>query len=184
MSKIIEQEEITKMYDITIDSETFQTRHFLTRTEIEALFDTINVDQNPVSAETTLMAVMLSQFTNLHGFADEENIDVDYLNRYIVGNFFDEWLQASGLIRYYGAVWSMYLQTTAQRSIDAFKNEVMKRINDISADIDKATEGDITKELSDSLEVLKQAKADVDKTIHSNSKKNKAVPKAKEKTDE
>ena len=77
----------------------------------------------------------------------------------------------------------MYLQTTAQRSIDAFKNEVAKRINDISADIDKATEGDITKELSDSLEVLKQAKADVDKTIHSNSKKNKVTPKAKEKTD-
>ena len=77
----------------------------------------------------------------------------------------------------------MYLQTTAQRSIDAFKNEVMKRINDISADIDKATEGDITKELSDSIEVLKQAKADVDKTIHSNSKK-KVIPKAKEKTDD
>ena len=183
MSKIIEQEEITKMYDITIGSETFQTRRFLTRTEIEALFDTINVDQNPVSAETTLMVVMLSQFTNLHGFADEENIDVDYLNRYIVGNFFDEWLQVSGLIRYYGAVWSMYLQTTAQRSIDAFKNEVMKRIDDIGADIDKATKGDITKELSDSLEVLKQAKADVDKTIHSNNnKKNEVIP--KEKTDE
>ena len=118
MSKIIEQEDIEKMYDITIGSETFQTRHFLTRTEIEALFDTINVDQNPVSAETTLMAVMLSQFTNLHGFADEENIDIDYLNRYIVGNFFDEWLQASGLIRYYGAVWSMYVSTNNSTKVN------------------------------------------------------------------
>lgn len=177
MSEIIKQDDIKKMYDITIGSETFQTRHFLTRTELEALFDTINVDSNPVSAETTLMAVMLSQFTNLHGFADEEDVDVDYLNQYIVGNFFDEWLQLSGLIRYYGTVWNMYLQTTAQRAIETFKTEVVKRINDIGADIDKVTEGDITKELSDSIEVFKQAKADVDKTINSTSNK-------KEKTDE
>lgn len=177
MSEIIKQDDIKKMYDITIGSETFQTRHFLTRTELEALFDTINVDTNPVSAETTLMAVMLSQFTNLHGFADEEDIDVDYLNQFIVGNFFDEWLQVSGLIRYYGTVWNMYLQTTAQRAIEAFKNEISKRIDDIGADIDKVTEGDVTKELSESIEVLKQAKADVDKTINSTSTK-------EEKTDE
>lgn len=170
MSEIIKQEDIEKMYDITIGSETFQTRHFLTRNEFEALYDTINVDPNPVSAETTLMAVMLSQFTNLHGFADEENIDVDYLNRYIVGNFFDEWLQASGLIRYYGTVWSMYMQTSAQRAIEAFKSEVLKRVDDIGADIDKATEGDVTKELSDSIELLKQAKKDVDNTINDKKK--------------